>query len=163
MKALSCDVKCHNASIRGIMQVTSRFTLAIHAILFIRCYEETRKVTSAELARSIGADATIIRRVLGQLQSAGIVNVRPGVGGASIARPLAEVNLLDIYEAIEASNGPMFKFYKTKDPTCRVAASIHTAIDESLAKIEDAMFDEMRAINMESLYRKIVPLLGFFE
>ena len=140
------------------MQITSRFTLAIHAILFIRCYEESHKVTSAELARSIGADATIIRRVLGQLQSAGIVAVRPGVGGASIARPLVEVNLFDIYEAIEASSGPLFKFYQTKDPTCSVASNIHIAIDESLTRIEDAMIDEMRAVNMESLYKKIAPL-----
>ena len=81
------------------MQITSRFTVAIHTILCIAHYEGKKKVTSTVLSASTGADATIIRRLLGQLQTAGYVTVKAGVGGAYLTKPLKEITLLDLFKA----------------------------------------------------------------
>ena len=66
------------------MQVTSRFTVAIQTMLCIACFSNNRKVTSNFIAGSTNSNPVIIRRLLGQLKQAGLVNVKPGVGGATI-------------------------------------------------------------------------------
>ena len=111
------------------MQVTSKFTIAMHIILCIYHYAPKQKVTSVFLSDSTGADATIIRRLLGQLQSAGMLYVKPGVGGASLTMTLEKITMLNVYRAIEASDNNMFRFYENPESKCPIAQNIHAVLD----------------------------------
>uniref|UniRef100_UPI0040278E13 Rrf2 family transcriptional regulator n=2 Tax=Ruminococcus TaxID=1263 RepID=UPI0040278E13 len=55
------------------MQISSRFTLAIHIIACIETFKNEYKVTSDFLADSTNVNPVIVRKILGQLKSAGIV------------------------------------------------------------------------------------------
>ena len=57
------------------MQISSRFTLAIHIIACIETFKNEYKVTSDFLADSTNVNPVIVRKILGQLKSAGIVAV----------------------------------------------------------------------------------------
>ena len=81
------------------MQISSRFTVAVHVLVCIEAFKNSRKVTSGFLASSVNVNPVVIRRILQQLKGAGIVTVARGSGGADIARPLEEVTLLDLYTA----------------------------------------------------------------
>lgn len=72
------------------MQISSRFTIAVHILACIDTFDGRYKLTSDFLAESVNVNPVIIRRLLLQLKAAGLVNVRRGSGGASIARPLGE-------------------------------------------------------------------------
>lgn len=82
------------------MQISSRFTIAVHVLVCIETFKNDRKVTSELLASSVNVNAVVIRRLLQQLKAAGIVNVARGSGGAEMAKPLEDITLLDIYNAV---------------------------------------------------------------
>ena len=94
------------------MQISSRFTIAVHVLIAIETFKNDRKVTSELLASSANVNPTVIRRLLQQLKKADIVTVKRGSGGADIERSLGEITLLDVYNAVEPiENGRLFHFH----------------------------------------------------
>ena len=97
------------------MQISSRFTIAVHALICIETFKNDYKVTSDFLASSVNVNPVVIRRLLQQLKKAGIVNVIRGSGGAEVKKPLNEITLLDIYNAVECVEGELFHFHENSD------------------------------------------------
>lgn len=131
------------------MQISSRFTLAVHILTCIDTFKDEYKVTSDFLAGSTNVNPVIVRKILGQLKAAGIVNVARGSGGASIARPLQEITFLDIYRAVECvDHGELFHFHENPNPECPVGRNIHHILDEKLERIQKTMEDELQKITL---------------
>ena len=106
------------------MQISSRFTLAVHIFACIDTFKDDYKVTSEFLAGSTNVNPVIVRKILGQLKAAGLVEVARGSGGASIAKPLNEITFLDIYRAVECvEGGELFHFHDNPNPNCPVGKS----------------------------------------
>lgn len=82
------------------MQISSRFTLAIHIFACIETFEKDYKITSDFLASSTNVNPVIIRKLLSQLKTAGLLKIARGTGGATIAKPLKEITFLDIYHGL---------------------------------------------------------------
>ena len=78
------------------MQISSRFTIAVHIFTCIGTFQNQYKITSDFLADSVHTNPVVIRKLLLQLKAAGLIAVQRGSGGASIARPLDEITFLDI-------------------------------------------------------------------
>lgn len=53
------------------MQISSRFTIAVHMLCYIALFQDKEKVTSDIMAGSINANPVVVRRLLSQLNSAG--------------------------------------------------------------------------------------------
>lgn len=141
------------------MQITSRFTIAIQTMLCIASFSDTRKVTSNFIAGSTNSNPVIIRRILGQLKEAGLVEVRLGVGGSTITKPLKEITVLDIFNAIEAVDDNFFGFHANPNCQCPVGKNIHTILDDHLSDIQQAMNNEMEKINLQTLLEETKPYL----
>ena len=58
------------------MQISSRFTMAVHTLLCIDYFGKTQKVTSDFIAASVGTNPVIIRKLLIQLKAAGLIQVK---------------------------------------------------------------------------------------
>ena len=127
------------------MQISSRFTIALHILICVELYGNDAPATSESLAGSIGAHPVVIRRILGQLRRAGLITVARGrEGGAHIARPLADITLADVFRAVESiADDTLFSFHENPNPACPVGRSIHTILDGHLAAIQRAMEREM--------------------
>ena len=101
------------------MQISSRFTLAVHIFACIDAFKDEYKITSDFLAGSTNVNPVIVRKILGQLKAAGLVEVARGTGGASISKPLNEITFLDIYKAVECvDNGELFHFHENPNTKC---------------------------------------------
>ncbi len=136
------------------MQISSRFTIAIHILTCIRAFEGQYKITSDFLAGSVNVNPVIIRRLLSQLKSAGLINVARGSGGASIAKPLEEITALDVYNAVECvDNGELFHFHKNPNSECPVGKNIHNILDGRLLQVQAAMENEMKKITLSDIVR----------
>ena len=83
------------------MQISSRFTIAVHIFMCIDTFENDCKITSDFLASSTNVNPVIIRRIIAQLKSAGLIDVKRGRGGATITKSLDKITFLDIYNAVE--------------------------------------------------------------
>ena len=129
------------------MQITSKFTIAVHIITAIDYFKENEKVTSNFLAGSVGANPVIVRNVMGNLKEAGIIDISQGKSGISLARKLEDITFFDIYKAVDSvSEEGLFHFHENPNANCPVGRNIHKAVDEKLLKVQQAMEDEMKQI-----------------
>ena len=138
------------------MQISSRFTIAVHVLICIETFKEDYKVTSDFLASSVNVNPVVIRRLLQQLKKAGIVSVVRGSGGTNIEKPLDELTLLDVYHAVDCvEEGELFHFHEHPNPLCPVGRNIHAVLDARLAQIQAAMEREMASITIQDLLKGI--------
>lgn len=134
------------------MQISSRFTVAVHVLICIEVFKDQQKITSDFLASSVNVNPVVIRRLLQQLKAAEIVRVARGTGGADTARPAGEITLLDIYYAVECvDDGGLFHFHEKPNALCPVGRNIHTVLDVRLDSIQQAMEREMAAVTLQDI------------
>ncbi len=134
------------------MQISSRFTIAVHILICIETFKNDYKVTSDFLASSVNVNPVVVRRLLQQLKKAGIVNVTRGSGGTDLERPAGEITLLDVYNAVECvEEGELFHFHKNPNPLCPVGKNIHAILDTRLTKIQEAMEREMKSVTIKEV------------
>jgi Rrf2 family protein len=133
------------------MKISSRFSIAAH-ILSLLAITSSTHCTSEWIAGSVGTNPVIIRRVLGQLKKAGLVNVRAGSGGASLLKSLDQVNLLDVYRAVDVvDEGKLFHIHNEPNPQCPVGANIQVVLQLLLSRAQEAMERVLSEITMEEL------------
>lgn len=142
------------------MQISSRFTIAVHVLICIETFKNDYKVTSDFLASSVNVNPVVIRRLLQQLKKAGIISVVWGSGGADIQKPLDKITLLDVYHAVECvENGQLFHFHENPNSLCPVGKNIHSVLDTRLERIQKAMEREMKSVTMQDVMDDTQKLL----
>lgn len=136
------------------MQISSRFTIALHIFACIDTFGQDHKITSDFLADSVNVNPVIIRKLLAQLKAAGLVTVQRGSGGTALAKPPEEITFLDIYRAVECvEKGELFHFHENPNRQCPVGRNIHHVLDEKLQQIQQAMEREMAGITVADVIR----------
>ncbi len=134
------------------MQITSRFTIAVHVIAAIDYFMDRETVTSSFLAGSTGANPVIVRNVMGALKAAGIIRVSRGKSGIALARPLDQITFYDIYRAVDCVDDEgLFRFHESPNIQCPVGRNIHRALDGKLQQVQRAMEEEMRSIPLSAV------------
>ena len=142
------------------MQISSRFTIGLHILTAIDTFQNEYKVTSDFLAGSIRTNPVVVRRILGQLKKAGLIESSQGVAGITIPKPLEEISFYDVYAAIEpVEEGDLFRFHDSPNPDCPVGRNIHTLLDGKLREIQNAMEEKMRQYTLADLHDGLDGLL----
>ena len=142
------------------MQISSRFTIAVHVLVAIETFKDEYKITSEFLASSVNVNPTVIRRLLQQLKKADIITVKRGSGGADIERPLEDITLLDVYNAVEpVENGELFHFHENPSELCPVGRNIHMIMDYRLEEIQKAMEDKMKSVTIADVMKDANELI----
>ncbi|MBR0470821.1 MAG: Rrf2 family transcriptional regulator [Clostridia bacterium] len=142
------------------MQISSRFTVALHIFTCVDTFRDEYKVTSDFLAGSINTNPVIIRKILTQLKNAGLITVARGTGGIEPTRSLGDITFYDVYQAIEpVENGDLFHFHEAPNPECPVGRNIHALLDDKLKNIQNAMEDKMKEYSIEDLRSEMQELL----
>ena len=143
------------------MQISSRFTIALHIFTCVDTFKDDYKVTSDFLASSINTNPVIVRKILTQLKKAGLINVARGTGGIQLTRDLSEITFFDVYEAIDpVEDGDLFRFHEAPDPNCPVGRNIHALLDDKLKRIQNAMEAEMKKYTLLDLRKGMEELLS---
>lgn len=135
------------------MKISVRFTAAVHTLLCIDYFEKECRVTSDFISASTGVNAVIIRKILLQLQKAGLVQTAAGVGGSHIARAADKITLLDIYRAINEGEDErdVFNFHPNPNGKCPVGRNIHKVLDPVLSAAQSAMEAELAKTTIADL------------
>lgn len=138
------------------MQISSRFTIALHMISCMEIFGKDTKITSDFLASSIQVNPVIIRKILSQLRNAGLVEVARGTGGATAARPIDRISFYDVYLAVDLlGEGELFHFHENPNIQCPVGRNIHSALDGKLACIQEAMENKMKKYTVADVVNDI--------
>jgi Rrf2 family protein len=139
------------------MQITSRFTIAVHVITAIEYFKDMDRVNSEFLAGSVGVNPVIIRTVISKLREAGILKTQRGSSGAQLAKPLDQITFYDVYKAVDSVDKEegLFHFHEQPNPNCPVGRNIHKAMDEKLKEVQRAMEDELKKTTIADIAEDI--------
>ena len=140
------------------MSANSRLTIAAHALTWIGLYQRRghRVATSEQIASSVNTNPVVIRRLLAELRKAGLADSQRGSGaGWMLARDLAAITLLDVYEAIEP--GPVFALHRaTPNLECVVGHGIRPAMTAVYDEVEAALRRELARTTLEDVLRDVL-------
>lgn len=121
------------------MQISTKFTIAVHILAAVDYFGKDHKITSDFLSSSIGSNPVIIRNIMSDLKNAGLIETKRGPGGISMTRKSEEITFLDIYKAVESNtDGDLFRFHENPNPLCPVGGNIRSAL---YGKLEDVQKD----------------------
>ncbi|MCG6167487.1 Rrf2 family transcriptional regulator [Leptospira sanjuanensis] len=134
--------------------MTSRFTVAIH-ILSLLSLGEGKTKTSEELAESVNTNPVVIRKILSLLKNQGIVRNQMGPnGGYYLAKPATEINLKEIYEAIDEKIFQMHS--KSPNKKCICGHAIQPILTKVYDKAQKVLEEELGSTNLDSITREIL-------
>jgi DNA-binding IscR family transcriptional regulator len=123
----------------------SRLTIAVHALTWLAlAHRRGREVlTSDEVAASINTNPVVVRRSLGDLRRASLVEVRHGTGaGWRLARAPGEISLAQVHDAVE--HPPVFALHHTEpNLACPVGRGIRPALTGVYTGVEAALRREL--------------------
>ena len=144
------------------MQISTKFTIAIHILAAVEYFGEEEKVTSEFLASSIGSNPVIIRNLMSDLKNAGLIEIKRGPGGIRIARPLDEITFYDVYEAVEKNKDDLFHFHENANPQCPVGRNIHFALYGKLQEVQKDFEESLKKHKLSDviadLYKEIAKV-----
>lgn len=136
-------------------QISSRFSIAVHIISLIPI--SSKDCTGDFIAGSVNTNPVIIRRIMGMLKKAGLVDIRPGVGGASLLKDRDQITLLDVYRAVEViKDGQLFNFHNEPNPQCPVGRNIEAALRSEMKEAQSAMEQRLAQVNLSQLAAQFV-------
>ncbi len=138
------------------MRASTRFPLAVHTLLIISAFSDQRKVNSDIVSESTGVNAVIIRNIFAQLKKAGLIFVSPGPGGTTLAKKPVQINLLDIFNAVEAEKTEdIFRFHRNPSPHCPIGSNIYELLYSHLDKAVLALKKELCSVTIADLMNEL--------
>jgi Rrf2 family protein len=144
--------------------MNSRFAVATHLLVYL-AFTEGQPASSEVLARSLGSHPVVVRRLVGALRKAGLVDTQLGAGGgARLARPVEGVTLLDVFEAMQEPEPDMFALSNTNPSThCGVGSVMRQTLEELFAPAEEAMRQALATVTLSQVMQRVkaqVPASG---
>lgn len=135
------------------MQISSRFTIAVHVFIAINNFEDEYKVTSKFLAGSINVNPVIIRQIIGQLKNSGLIDSSQGSSGIKISKNPEEITLLDIFNSVNSlDDGKLFAFHENPSKECPVGRNIHNILDNKLEQAQLALENNLKNTTLIDLF-----------
>lgn len=138
------------------MQISTRFPVAIHVLLGIEILKEYGKVTSEAIAKSVNTNPVVIRKIMGLLREAGLIEIAAGTGGARLLREPERISLLDVYRATETVKSEhLFKIHEDMPPACPVGGNIEELLAGYFADAQAAMESKLGEVSLADLLRHL--------
>lgn len=133
------------------MNRDSRLSGILHVLLHMA--QADGPVTSEVLALAMSTNPAVIRRIMAGLREAGYVRSEKGYGGGwTLATPLEQLTLLDIYRAI--GNPTLLAIgLRNDNPECLVEKAVNSALSESFAEAEALLLDRFGQVTLADLNR----------
>ena len=134
--------------------LSSRIAVAAHILVFL-AWRRGNLVASPEIARSVNTNPVVVRRIIGALRQAGLVEVQAGVaGGARLARSAAEITLLDAYRAVEVD--ALFSLHpQAPRRECSIGANIQDVLWPVFCQAQEAMEAVLGRVTVEDMGKGI--------
>lgn len=137
------------------MSISSRFAVGVHILTLIEMNKDG--VSSSEfIAGSVNTNPALIRKIIGMLKKAGLVEVHPGIAGTKLARELSDITLLDVYKAVDVvQDNELFSVHENPNPQCPVGRNIQDSIIPILSTAQIALEKVLGNVTIEDIVKDI--------
>jgi Rrf2 family protein len=112
--------------------------------------EDGTRLSAAELSQETGVPLPTAQKLMGRLAASGLLtSVRGAGGGFTLARPVAEISLADIIEAVE---GPISMTQCTgSEEASDCALDAHCRVKPHMNIVSNAVRGALGAVSLQSL------------
>lgn len=130
---------------------STQFAVAVHVLTYLAgAMSQARAVSSEELALSANANPVHIRRVLGPLREAGLVQSRPGPrGGWGLGRAADQITVAQVWDLVQGEE-PVLGLHGP-NPACPVGRSIQQSLTDLDARARQAVRSELARVTVADL------------
>lgn len=132
------------------MKRSSRLSIALHALVHLHAQPD-KTLSSSALATCLMTNPVVVRRILGTLRDAGIVDASKGPnGGWSLARPAADITLHAVYAAM----GERLLIRTDSDPgdtTCTIVRSVDRVMHDFLDDAEALLAARLARVRLSDI------------
>ncbi|AUX93131.1 Rrf2 family transcriptional regulator [Mixta gaviniae] len=131
------------------MRNDTRLSRMLHVLIHMSRHE--RPATSDSIAQMLNTNPVVIRRTMALLKEKGYVRSEKGHrGGWSLAKPLADITLLDIHEALGSAS--IFAIgLSTDHPECLVEQAVNAALTEAFDAAQALLLSRLESVTLEQL------------
>lgn len=138
------------------MKIGSRFTVAVHILALIEI-EHDPDLTSNQIAESVNTNPVVIRRLMGKLKKAGLIESSQGNTGIRLSKPLDQITLFDVYQAAEVvEKDKLFQIHENTNIDCTVGANIQDVLEGTLESAQNAMENVLKNKTVDSIVGEIL-------
>ena len=136
------------------MAANSQFSVAIHVLTIIARSGDDR-VKSDYIAKSVNTNPVVIRRLLSNLQEAGLVASHVGAsGGTALAKLPKDIRLSEVYKSL--SCGEVFALHPNKpNEDCPVGRNIEAVLCRLQKEIDKTIEEKMNQYTLRDIIEKI--------
>ena len=118
------------------MHVSNKCSIAIHCLIFIHEYGTENKVTSELLS----------------LKKSGVLYVKSGTGGATLAAEPEDITLYRICTAVEPDAiDKMIGIHSSPSPFCPVGRKIQSVLDDTYEELKTDVIASMKSITLDKI------------
>lgn len=114
----------------------TKFSVAVHVLVLVS--ESPDPMTSDQMSESVGTNASYVRKVLGLLKGAGLVDSRQGARGYRLLASPEQVSLADVYRAVEGEGGGLLDIHQNANDRCVVGRNIKPVLQGMFAEANEA-------------------------
>ncbi len=137
------------------MSDNCRFAFAVH-VLGVLALRRDEPTTSEELAHSVNTNAVVIRRLLGELNEAGLVESQRGPGGGTrLAQNAKDITLAQIYRASSGEIAPFGSHPNTPAQCCPIGKGISRVLEEVAARARHAVEREYESTTLADVVKAV--------
>jgi Rrf2 family protein len=132
---------------------SSRFSVAVH-VLALLAWKSDEALSSEFIAGSVNTNPVVIRRLIGLLRAAKLVQTQPGRGGGFLlsANPRT-TTLLDIYKAIEERD--LITLHEQPNPKCPIGRNITEVLEQYTGAAERALRAYLETVTLQDVVGEI--------
>ncbi|PWE38812.1 transcriptional regulator [Pseudomonas prosekii] len=131
------------------MRNDTRLSRMLHVLIHMARHDQP--ATSDTIAQMLGTNPVVVRRTMALLKKQGYVRSEKGHrGGWTLAKPLAEMTLLNIHQALGSSS--LFAIgLSTDHPQCLVEQAVNAALTEAFDAAQALLIDRLGSVTLEQL------------
>ena len=135
--------------------MTSEFTVAVHGLVYL-CHHNAVVYSSEVLAENVCTNAARIRKVMGKLRKAGLIERKEGVdGGYVFVKEGAEVKLSMVADALGVSF--VSASWKSGNPhmECLIASGMAEVLSEIYQGLNVLCYEKLKDITIADIEQKL--------
>ncbi|WP_334329354.1 Rrf2 family transcriptional regulator [Companilactobacillus sp. HBUAS59699] len=132
------------------MKYSYKLSDAIHILAYVDIMPDGSEISSNDIALSIEANASVVRKLMANLKKAGLLESQVGAAKPKLARPASEITLLDVFKAVEINHELLHVDPRT-NMDCPVGANIQQTLNSAYEQIQKAAEAEMASLTVQDI------------
>lgn len=125
----------------------------LHVLLHMS--EQDKPVTSGKIAKILGTNPVVVRRMMSGLRGRKYVKSINGIGGGWLLNcRLEDITLLNVYEALDATT--LFAIgFDNRNPGCMVERTVNGVLGEAFEEAEQMILQRLSQLTLAEIAQKM--------